>query len=322
MKLSTILPEGFLDEEIRNGYVVSPKMKRVWAVQLDILSEISRIFKENNIRWWVSGGTLLGAIRHKGYIPWDDDIDIVVPRSDYDRLRIIGPRSFKYPLVYQDEFTEPGIMYGHAKIRNAETTMITEKYIINNNGTCTFCQGIFVDVFPLDNIPDSPEKENTWIKGINTVAVPAWRIRKYSHRHIPDHDDIIDAQLALLNEIKRPNMLFELYEKQLGEYANCETYKTCIYGLWRKDNRWIFDNSCFRNTIYVPFEFLEVPIPKGYNSILTQLYGDWKVMRQERSMHSEINGSFYDPENSYTNYVDKIHGINKELIKEIMNNNR
>lgn len=322
MKLTTILPKGFLEEEVRNGYTVSSKMKSVWAVQLDILSEISRVFKENDIKWWVCGGTLLGAIRHKGYIPWDDDIDIIVPRSDYDRLRLIGPKSFNFPLVYQDEFTEPGIMYGHAKIRNAETTMITEKYIVNNNGTCTFCQGIFVDIFPLDNIPDSPLDESIWIKSIHSVAVPAWRLRKYSHRHIPEYDDLMDAQLSLLDEIRRPNLLFELYETQLGKYAEFRTHKSCIYGLWRKDSRWIFDNSCFENTDRVPFEFITVPIPNGYEAILTQLYGDWRTMRQERSMHSEINGSFYDPEHSYLNFVDSVKGVNKEKVIELMKSQR
>lgn len=319
MNISINLPHNFLEEEVRNGYIVSSKMKRVWSVQLDILNAIKQIFAENNIQWWVCGGTLLGTVRHNGYIPWDDDIDIVIPRNDYDRLREIGPKLFDYPLFYQDEFSEPGILYGHAKIRNVETTMITEKYILNNNGTCCFCHGIFVDIFPLDNIPDSEAESKQWLNEIKTVAVPAWRLRKYSHRHIPERDASMDAQLALLDEIKRPHLLFSMYEEQLGKYAEIETKKSCIFGLWRKDNRWIFDNSSFTETIYMPFEFLIVPVPKGYQSILTQLYGDWKVMRQERSMHSEINGSFYDTENSFTNYMDKNTGVNRELVKRLLN---
>ena len=319
MNLMTKFPENFFVEEDRAGYTVSSKMKKVWAVQLDILREIDQVFSNHNIRWWVLGGSLLGAIRHKGYIPWDDDIDIVVPRTDYNRLREIGPRCFRKPFFYQDEFTEPGIMYGHAKIRNVDTTMITEKYIINDDGSCAFCHGIFVDIFPLDKVPDSAQEKKEWIDNVKTVAVPAWRLRKYSHRHIPSNDEKMEAQLALLDEIRRPNLLFELYENQLGKYAECRTQKSCIYGLWRKDSRWIFDNSCFENTERVPFEFMNVPIPTGYEAILTQLYGEWRVMRQERSMHSEINGSFYDPEHSYLNYVDKVKGVNKEKLIELMN---
>ena len=318
MKISIKLPEHFLVEEKRSDYLVSKTMKSVWAVQLDMLNEIDKVFAANNIQWWVFGGTLLGAIRHGGYIPWDDDIDIVVPRKDYDKLREIGPISFKRPYFYQDEFSEPGIMYGHAKLRNIETTMITEKYLNSENGSCTFCQGIFVDIFPLDNIPDSEQEKVRWIDAIKAVAIPAWRLRKYSHRHIPKKDTNMDAQLAILEEIKRPNLLFEMYEEQLGKFAITETKKSCIYGLWRKDNRWIFDTSSFAETKRVPFEFLTVPVPVDYNAILTQLYGDWRTMRKERSMHSEINGSFYDPENSYTKYVDLRTGVKREYIRSLM----
>ena len=319
MNINIDLPQGFLDEEIRSSYKVSAQMKKVWAVQLDMLNEIDRDFSKNHIRWWAFGGTLLGAVRHRGYIPWDDDIDIVVPREDYNKLRDLGPDSFKHPYFFQDEFSEPGILYGHAKLRNVETTMITEKYIINDNGCCTFCQGVFVDIFPLDSVPDSVQEQEDWIKNIKTVAAPAWRLRKYSHRHIPKQDDVMDAQLALLDEIKCPNLLFEFYEDVLGRYALVRTEKVCIYGLWRKDSRWIFDSSCFDKTTSAPFEFLTVPIPVGFVSILTQLYGDWRELRQERSMHSEINGSFYDTEHSYLNYVSKESGVNISLIKQLKN---
>ena len=318
MNIGLILPQGFLDEETRSNYTVSHQMKKVWAIQLEMLTEIERVFSENHIQWWAFGGTLLGAIRHGGYIPWDDDIDIVVPRSDYNRLREIGASSFNPPFFYQDEFTEPGILYGHAKLRNIETTMITEKYLTDDNGCCSLCQGVFVDIFPLDRIPDSIEEQERWLKSIKSVAIPAWRLRKYSHRHIPKKDSVMDAQLALLNEIGRPNLLFELYERQLGNYSNENTSHVCIYGLWRKDSRWVFDSSCFANTIRVPFEFLTVPIPDGYDSILTQLYGDWRILRQERSMHSGINGSFYDTERSYLAYLNKNDGINQDLIKGLM----
>lgn len=319
MRIKIELPRDFLNEEVRDDYRVSPIMKKVWAVQLDMLKEIDKVFSENGIRWWAFGGTLLGAVRHKGYIPWDDDIDIVVPRRDYDRLRKIGPISFDKPYFYQDEFSEPGIMYGHAKLRNAETTMITEKYILNPNGSCTFCQGIFVDIFPLDNVPDDSQAKEMWINDVKTIAAPAWKLRKYSHRHIPPQDNAMDAQLALLDEIVRPNLLFELYEQQLGSYSQEQTRQACIYGLWRKDSRWIFDNSCFMETLKVPFEFLTVPIPSGFDTILTRLYGDWRIMRRERSMHSEINGSFYDPDNSYMNYVDKQNGVKRDLVKQLLN---
>ena len=86
MNIKLSLPEGFLEEEVRCDYTVSKEMKKVWAVELDLLSEFQRVCKLHNIKYAVWAGTMLGAIRHKGFIPWDDDIDVSMPRPDIERL--------------------------------------------------------------------------------------------------------------------------------------------------------------------------------------------------------------------------------------------
>ena len=91
VKLEIELPEGFLDEEIRCGYTVTAKAKRAWAVQMDLLHKLDEVCKKYNLRYFADSGTLLGAARDKGYIPWDDDIDIVMLREDYEKLRDVAP---------------------------------------------------------------------------------------------------------------------------------------------------------------------------------------------------------------------------------------
>ena len=90
VKLNLEIPHGFLDEEVRSGYVVTSDMKAIWAVELDLLAELDKMCRNYNLRYCVAAGTLLGAIRHRGFIPWDDDIDIYMLRKDYDQLMILA----------------------------------------------------------------------------------------------------------------------------------------------------------------------------------------------------------------------------------------
>ena len=90
VKLKIDLPQDFLKEEVRCDYTVSKEMKEIWAVELDLLAEFMRVCDENNIQYYACAGTILGAERHQGYIPWDDDIDVMMMRKEYDKLCAIA----------------------------------------------------------------------------------------------------------------------------------------------------------------------------------------------------------------------------------------
>ncbi|WP_289388996.1 LicD family protein, partial [uncultured Duncaniella sp.] len=110
-----------LSEEIRNGYTVSTLSKRVWQIQLDMLGVLLKVCKKYNLKIWAEGGTLIGAIRHKGFIPWDDDIDMIMLRDDYTRLVEVAPIEFKYPYFFQAAETEKNYIRGHAQLRKSDT---------------------------------------------------------------------------------------------------------------------------------------------------------------------------------------------------------
>ena len=93
--------DDFLREEIICGYKVSTKMKKIWAVQLDLVLQLKRVCEKYNLRYFMYAGTLIGAVRHQGYIPWDDDLDIIMPRADYDKLKAVAETEFQ-------ERTDPG----------------------------------------------------------------------------------------------------------------------------------------------------------------------------------------------------------------------
>ena len=157
------LPEHFLEGETRDGYYVSPEMKKVWAVELDLLNEFMRVCKKHNLRWFADGGTILGTMRHGGFIPWDDDIDVMMMREDYEKLNKIAPTEFKHPYFWATELTDPGLNHGYAQLQNIQTTAILKHHLPKK---FTFHQGIFLDIFPVDNISADEKVQNEFIKEV------------------------------------------------------------------------------------------------------------------------------------------------------------
>ena len=103
------IQESFYNPEVRCGYEVSAKMKKIWAVELDLLAKFIDVCNKHELNYFVDGGTLLGAVRHKGFIPWDDDVDVIMPREDYDKLFEIAAQEFQYPYFFHREASLPRI---------------------------------------------------------------------------------------------------------------------------------------------------------------------------------------------------------------------
>ena len=112
----------FYKEEIRCGWRVDEKTKKVWAVQLEMLDEVERICKKYGLKYFADSGTLIGAVRHQGYIPWDDDIDLVMLREDYETFLKVAPGELKEYLVLQTPYREKNYLRAHAQLRNSRTT--------------------------------------------------------------------------------------------------------------------------------------------------------------------------------------------------------
>ena len=149
VSLQIEIPDEFLKEEVRQGYTVTEKMKKVWAVQLDLVHKLDTVCKKYGLRYFADSGTLLGAVRDKGFIPWDDDIDIVMLRRDYELLKKVADKEFRHPYFYQDMYRDEGLIRPHAQLRNSETTA----YLPQEKNR-PYNKGIFVDIFPLDILPD------------------------------------------------------------------------------------------------------------------------------------------------------------------------
>ena len=132
------ISDEFLQEEERNGFIISSEMKELWAVSLDLVRELLDFCSNNNIQVFAGYGTLLGAVRHDGFIPWDNDVDLMMKRKDYDRFCRIA--NFDFPYFLQTEKTDRGFSRGFARLRNSMTTAVQ---IYERNMKITYNQDFY-----------------------------------------------------------------------------------------------------------------------------------------------------------------------------------
>ena len=154
--MELVIGEDFLKEEVRCGFKVTERMKRAWAAELKILTEIDALCKKYNITYFAEVGTLLGAVRHHGFIPWDDDIDLAMKRDDYMRFLSVAhelPAEYRIKSMYHD--TDGTFCQFHAVVENfvGDKLEWDEKRNEKFFGCPFICA---IDIFPLDYIPRDP----------------------------------------------------------------------------------------------------------------------------------------------------------------------
>lgn len=300
------LPENFLNEENRDGYLVSCEMKKIWAVELDLLSEFSRVCQENDIQYYADGGTLLGAIRHKGFIPWDDDIDVMMFRDQYQKLCKIASKAFRHPYFFQTEHTDPGSLRGHAQLRNSLTTGILQYELAGKWG---YNQGIFIDIFPIDSIPDDEEIFSKMQKSLShkRITINYW-IRK-AYEHFPkEPKNSLKANILfflfrhnILNWHSHTHKLHKAFEREMQQYNNQATRRVAKFFCWPFQERRIWQRSAFDgDPVYKEFECLKISVPPNYIQILNTFYGNWQEYKVGVCTHG---GVFFDPDKPYTEYL-------------------
>lgn len=274
-----------MDNEIICGYEVTNKRKKVWNVELDILNHIIEICKKNNINYSICGGSLLGAVRHHGFIPWDDDIDICMKREEYDRFINIATSELKFPYFVQYYKTEKLYTRGHAQIRNSNTTAILYNEYNQYN------KGIFVDVFPLDNIPDNKIQRFFYI---NKLVV----YKKILNIQKKEKDYFIKKIIKNILFINQEKRLFR-FEKVVRKYNKYNTKQCGAISFLPKEFK--YENDWFDNYIDLSFEKIEVKSIKKYDELLTKEYGNY--MEIPSNKNGSIHGSvFFDTEKNYKYY--------------------
>ena len=297
------LPDSFFEEEVRCDFTVTTEIKELWAVELDLLARLDEVCRKHDIRYYADSGTLLGAIRHKGFIPWDDDIDVEMFREDYEKLCEVAAEEFTFPYFFQSEYTDPGSLRGHAQLRNSLTTGIlkAEKDLHRQ-----FNQGLFIDIFVTDYIPDDLTVREQFFDKARILLNEAQREEIKIRRYDPNESAKLQAYHKLtrfLNRRKRhqPNEKFRLFEDYIKENCSEPTaqHVKIVFNLSPK--RRPFMTEWYKDIEYVPFENTMIPVPKMYNETLENFYGkNWSVPVKAPNDHG---GMIVDVRKPYKEYL-------------------
>ena len=254
-----------------------PELKTLQKIELEILKSIIRVCKDNEIEYFIIAGTALGAARHGGFIPWDDDIDIGMTRSNYDKFLSVAQNALGNDLFLQTSTTDLNSPFYFAKVRKNGTRFL-EDYCKDID----MHHGIFVDVFPYDNIPDNcllrREQQlsvrmlyNLYVsralKGTSVLQKGFWGKLKVLVRKTVHY---------LIVPIPR-EYFFKLLDKKMKIYNNGKTeYKTNL--LDRRSSRKAIDDETIYPLKEVDFNGILVSTLNRTDVLLTKTYGDYMTM--------------------------------------------
>lgn len=275
------------------------KLNEIKRVQIAMLKEFIRICQEYSLSYCAIYGTLLGAIRHKGYIPWDDDLDIAMPRVDYDRFLEVAPSILAEEYFLQTPESDEGCFYGgYCKLRDSRTTAFEKR---NEGNECN--QGIWIDIFPLDEVlKDEKERElqkkriQHYQRLLYKKSYPfkrvLWDISEEEEKYCQKTADLFERQ-ELCNALH--DALAGFGSRVNGKLAVMSRYMG-------SEDPLEYDAAEFEFLIPAVFEDMEINIPSGYENILKNEYGDDYLLYpapEERKPHHE---AVYDTRNTYIDY--------------------
>lgn len=239
---------------------------------IGILNKIMNICEENNIHWFVGYGACIGAIRHKGCIPWDDDIDVCMPRPDYDRFVEICKQSEMGEYELANIYETPYYFEHFVRMYDKNSTLYFSTLY-------THVSGVFIDIFPMDGAGDGNVSANL-------KRFCFWRtVSRYSRFYYPKSykynllkagrlDKVFLMGLTSLFRKPIQKLSLKKIEKTIRKYPY-ESSKYCLFYVDVYGMRNVVPKKWIEDTIWVPFENIQVRIPKYYHEYLTHIYGDY-----------------------------------------------
>jgi len=250
---------------------------------LDILKDIDMFCNKNNIRYSLGYGTLLGAVRHKGFIPWDDDIDILMPRPDYNRFINLfktenDNNDRKFVTINNYTFTE-GYYYPYVKVTDERTLVI-------ENNSKDICKGLFVDIFPIDGLPENQDNAIKFIDKCKKIK-DIWSLKMLKLSNCRWTGKIYNlilktrySFLPLKDVVAKIDKTAQSYDYDSSNYVGAPA--------WGYTHRDRFEKKLFEDYTKLSFEGYEFWSISNYELYLTQIYGDYMKLppiEQQKNYH-------------------------------------
>ncbi|WP_413854061.1 LicD family protein [Candidatus Ruminimicrobium bovinum] len=274
-------------------------IKKLQQVELKILEQFINICNKENLQYYVLGGTLLGAVRHKGFIPWDDDIDVAMPRKDYEKFLNVAQKYLSQEYFLQTYISDKEYFLNFAKIRNSNTT-----FIQNCFSKCNMNHGIYIDIFILDYYPINKIK-CLLLNLKNKIFL--FRINEIYNLSKADYSlykKFCVKSLAKILKIFYPNIYSVLIKRDiLFKSIKKSNLITNYGGLYGKKE--VSPIEWFGKGINLQFENLTVKAPIEYDKYLTQIYGNYMKLPPKEKQISNHPTDIIDLEKPYTEYIKK-----------------
>ena len=283
--------DSFLLDEVRCGFLIPSAIKQAWAAELEVLKEIDRVCRKHNIQYFADWGTLLGTVRHGGFVPWDDDLDIVMKREDY----------VKFMTVARFDMAEGFDVH---TFRNHDDCWLFMGKVVGHNGFCfekehlrrfhNFPYIASVDVFVLDYVYRDPRKEQERRERCKyMLAIADSMVEEGMTKADRMHRmDLLETKCGrkfrrMAEPVEQRRYLYGEIETIFAEVPEWEADKlTQLFPRGLKDDRFQFPKEYYKEAVKLPFEDIMMPVSKMYDTMLRRRYGDYVRLVKTGGAHN------------------------------------
>ena len=295
-----IVDADFLKPEVRDEYEVTAEAKKIWAIEIDLLRKFDEVCRKHGLRYWAGFGTMLGAVRHHGFIPWDDDVDVWMPREDYNKLLKLPQSEFGAPFFLQTTMNDDDYYSAFARLRNSNTTgILVSKYNKCNNG-------IYMDIYPLDGLHPNKNLQmvNSYNVRIRNLMAHAYMFNINPRLITRIISKVLRSGIIPFNHRKTYQKVNRIAMKR--KWADASEGGIVVFWPYAYAHNH-FRKDAFQDTVYLPFEHISVPVPSGYKHVLRVLYGDFMKFPPVEQ-RGQWHDFFFEPDVDYKTYCSEHYG--------------